>query len=133
VIDPTFWATVSGTVVAVITLIVGFWGLQRQLRQNYMITGAQAATEWRTQVIELHDRGLTPDQIRHIMYLERGGAGYEHSNGPIEQIVRNIPRIIPSGIEPQPQDCGTAERSAVPRWNGKLKVAGSGSERSWSA
>ena len=121
--DPTFWATVGGVVVAVITLIVGFRGLKQQLRQNYMIVGSQSAIEWRTQVIALHDRGLTPGEIRYIMYLERGGAGYEYDNGSIDEIVGNIPRVIPApGIDQQQVDHESAPRPKLPFWNGKFEA-----------
>ncbi|RST13912.1 hypothetical protein E2C00_22585 [Streptomyces sp. WAC05374] len=65
---------------------------ERTLDAHYRIDGAQSAIAWRDQVIALHDRGLTPAQIRHIMLLEDGGAGYEASNGRIDDIVRNLPR-----------------------------------------
>src|SRR5438445_684925 len=90
--DPTFWATVAATVVAAAAIAVGYRGLREQLRQNSAIVGAQSAIEWRTQVIDLHDRGLTPTQIRRIMLLEDGGEGYEAANGTIEEVLRDIPR-----------------------------------------
>ncbi|MGW7468645.1 hypothetical protein ACWGJT_29310 [Streptomyces xantholiticus] len=63
---------------------------ERTLRAHYNIDGAQSAIAWRDQVIALHDRGLTSAQIREIMLLEDGGAGYEASNGRIDDIVRNL-------------------------------------------
>ncbi|MER5448925.1 hypothetical protein ABT065_25385 [Streptomyces sp. NPDC002764] len=42
--------------------------------------------------MELHDRGLTPQQIRAIMLLEDGGEGYERSNGRIDDILAEVPR-----------------------------------------
>jgi hypothetical protein len=63
---------------------------ERTLQAHYNIDGAMSAIAWRDQVIALHDRGLTPAQIREIMLLEDGGAGYEASNGRIDDIVRNV-------------------------------------------
>ncbi|MER5504619.1 hypothetical protein ABT052_04725 [Streptomyces sp. NPDC002766] len=56
------------------------------------VEGANAAIAWREQVLELHDRGLTPQQIRAIMLLEDGGEGYERSNGRIDDILAEVPR-----------------------------------------
>jgi len=61
------------------------------LRAHWNIDGAAAATAWREQVIALHDRGLSAEQIRRIMLLEQGGAGYEDGNGRIDDILRDIP------------------------------------------
>ncbi|MEU8673121.1 hypothetical protein [Streptomyces sp. NPDC048560] len=71
---------------------------ERTLRAHYNIDGAMSAIAWRDQVIALHDRGLTPAQIRAIMLLEEGGAGYEAGNGRIDDIVREVPR--PSSTDP---------------------------------
>ncbi|MEU9166785.1 hypothetical protein AB0D34_03090 [Streptomyces sp. NPDC048420] len=68
---------------------------ERTLQAHYNIDGAMSAIAWRDQVIALHDRGLTPAQIREIMLLEDGGAGYEASNGRIDDIVRNVSRRLP--------------------------------------
>lgn len=94
--DPTFWATVVGAVVAAVAVVVAYRGLRQQLKQNYLIVGAQSAIEWRSQVIALHDRGLTSEQIRRIMLLEDGGKGYELANGNIDDILRDIPRRVPN-------------------------------------
>ncbi|MCQ0023800.1 hypothetical protein M4914_13140 [Streptomyces somaliensis DSM 40738] len=59
---------------------------------HYRIEGAASATAWREQVIALHDRGLTPEQIRRIMELEDGGEGYERGNGRIDDILRDVPQ-----------------------------------------
>jgi hypothetical protein len=61
-------------------------------RQAEAYSGAQSAIAWRDQVFSLHDRGLTPGQIRYIMHLEDGGAGYEGWNGRIDDLVRDVPR-----------------------------------------
>jgi len=45
----------------------------------------------RDQVFALHDRGLSPGQIRYIMHLEDGGGGYEGWNGRIDDIIGNLP------------------------------------------
>jgi hypothetical protein len=68
---------------------------ERTLQAHYNIDGAMSAIAWRDQVIALHDRGLTPAEIRNIMLLEDGGEGYEASNGRIDDIVRNIPIVRP--------------------------------------
>ena len=65
---------------------------EQAMRAHYDIEGAAAAIAWRDQVIALHDRGLSPAQIRAIMLLEDGGEGYERSNGRIDDIVAAIPR-----------------------------------------
>ncbi|MFE2266127.1 hypothetical protein [Streptomyces griseosporeus] len=65
---------------------------RESLEAHYAIDGAMSAIAWRDQVIQLHDRGLTAEQIRRIMLLEDGGAGYEASNGRIDDILRGIPR-----------------------------------------
>lgn len=57
-------------------------------RQAEAYAGAQSAISWRDQVLALHDRGLTPGQIRYVMHLEDGGAGYEGWNGRIDDILR---------------------------------------------
>ena len=62
-------------------------------RQAEAYNGAQSAIAWRDQVLFLHDRGLTPGQIRYIMHLEDGGAGYEGWNGRIDDLVCNVPRV----------------------------------------
>jgi hypothetical protein len=88
--DPAFWATigsVGSVIVGVAAVFVAYVGLKRQLEQNFAIVGAQSAIEWREQVFDLHDRGLSPDEIRYIMYLERGGKEYEWQNGLIDEVV----------------------------------------------
>lgn len=92
VMDPTFWATIGSVIVAVAAVLFAYVGVKRQLKQNYAIVGAQSAIEWRAQVFDLHDRGLKPEEIRYIMHLERGGEEYERQNGPIDDVVRNVPR-----------------------------------------
>lgn len=59
-------------------------------------SGAAACIAWREQIIHLHDRGLTPEQIRRIMLLEPGGEGYETGMGRIDDILRDIPRHPPA-------------------------------------
>lgn len=61
------------------------------LEAQWSIEGSAAATAWRDQVLALHDRGLTPEQIRRIMLLEDGGEGLERSNGRIDDILRDVP------------------------------------------
>jgi len=61
-------------------------------RQAEAFSGAQSAIAWRDQVFFLHDRGLTPGQIRYVMHLENGGSGYEGWNGRIDDLVCNVPR-----------------------------------------
>jgi hypothetical protein len=61
-------------------------------RQAEAFAGAQSAIAWRDQVVALYERGLRPDQIRFIMHLENGGAGYEGWNGSIDDIVCGLPQ-----------------------------------------
>jgi len=76
----------------------------RQQEQGFLYSGAQAAIAWRQQVLDLYDRGLTPEQIRRIMELENGGKGYENGNGSIDEILRDVPRAAaveaPAGPPP---------------------------------
>jgi hypothetical protein len=118
--DPTFWATIGSVIVAVAAVFFAYVGLKRQLEQNFAIAGAQSAIEWRAQVFDLHDRGLNPDEIRYIMYLERGGKEYERQNGLIDEVVRNVPRRalanlsnLPGGRQPTPRP------DDVRPWNGE--------------
>lgn len=96
-------AAVVGNVIAVVIAIVSLRKADQTLSQaeklaqraseaHYAIEGANAAIAWREQVLELHDRGLTPQQIRAIMLLEDGGEGYERSNGRIDDILAEVPR-----------------------------------------
>ena len=80
-----------GVVVAVAALIVQSRAHQQTLKQTYALTGAQTAIAWRQQVLELHDRGLTPAQIRVIFLLEDGGEGYEPAHGRIEDVLASVP------------------------------------------
>ncbi|MFF5846363.1 hypothetical protein ACFY74_33375 [Streptomyces massasporeus] len=59
-------------------------------------TGAATNIAWREQIMNLHDRGLDPDQIRRIMHLETGGDTWEDSVGRIDDILRDIPRQPPA-------------------------------------
>jgi hypothetical protein len=119
--NPTFWATTIGVIVATSTIIVSYIGLKRQLKQNFAIGGSQASIAWREQVFGLHDRGLTPDAIRYIMYLEHAGKGYEQEYGPIDEVVRNVPRRVPTGLLALPTGSppGTAPKPNLPVWNGE--------------
>jgi hypothetical protein len=118
--DATFWATVVGTMIATAAVIVAYIGIHRQLKQTYMIGGAQATIAWRQQVFELHDRGLSPGEIRYIMHLERGGKGYEQDNGLIDEVLRNVPRRSPTDLSALPDS--SSRRSLPPPdvtfWNG---------------
>lgn len=69
---------------------------QQQLDAEDNFAGASACIAWREQLIALHDRGLTGEQIRRIMLLEPGGEGYEPGMGRIEDILRDIPRQPPT-------------------------------------
>lgn len=80
------------TILASLALLLSTCSLYISARQNNRYAGASAAIAWRQQVLELHDRGLEPEQIRRIMLLEEGGAGYETGNGRIDDILREIPR-----------------------------------------
>ncbi|HYN95216.1 MAG TPA: hypothetical protein VES42_15320 [Pilimelia sp.] len=70
---------------------------EKSARQAEHYAGAQSAISWRDQVFALHDRGLAPGQIRYLMHLESGGAGYEGWNGRIENLVGGLsPSTDPS-------------------------------------
>jgi hypothetical protein len=75
-------------------LLILVEGCSYYCQQAELFAGAQAAIAWRSQVLDLHDRGLAPEQIRYIMHLEEGGAGYEGWNGRIDDIVGNVPRSL---------------------------------------
>jgi hypothetical protein len=106
----TIVAAVSGVLGNVTAIVVSLASIRRadaalvQARdiaaQNLAaqddFAGAAACISWREQIIALHDRGLTSDQIRRIMLLEPGGEGYEPGMGRIDDILRDIPRIPPS-------------------------------------
>ncbi|MER5429616.1 hypothetical protein [Streptomyces sp. NPDC002588] len=99
-------ATITAVVGNVIAVIVAVLSLrradqalvqaadisERAMSAHYAIEGAAAAIAWRDQVIALHDRGLSPEEIRAIMLLEDGGEGYERANGRIDDILSAIPR-----------------------------------------
>jgi hypothetical protein len=85
----------AGLLVAIVTGVAALVTAAITAIQQYRYGGASAAIAWRQQVIDLHDRGLSPAQIRQIMALEKGGKGYERSNGKIDDIVRAIPRGRP--------------------------------------
>jgi hypothetical protein len=91
--------------------------VQRQLAIAH--SGAQAAMAWRTQVIDLHDRGLDPEEIRYIMCCEDGGIGYEEGNGIIDEIVANIPRLPPAGLQ---QATKRDPRRRLPRPSGNMRA-----------
>lgn len=80
---------------------------EKAAQQAEAYAGAQSAIAWRDQVFALHDRGLRPGQIRYIMHLESGGAGYEGWNGRIDDLVANLP--LPSA---PPSAAGTAASAA---------------------
>ncbi|MFF3877669.1 hypothetical protein [Streptomyces sp. NPDC001978] len=93
----------AGNGIAVITALLSLRRADQALQQateiarraakaHYDIDGAASAIAWRDQIIALHDRGLTPEQIRAIMLLEDGGDGYERANGRIDAILAVIPR-----------------------------------------
>jgi hypothetical protein len=66
--------------------------------EDHPVLAAQVALRWREQVLALHDRGLSPEEIRWIMCCEDGGAAYEERNGIIDEIVGNVPRVPPPGL-----------------------------------
>ena len=74
---------------------------QRELTERLAVAhaGAQTAMMWRDQVFMLHDRGLDPDEIRWIMCCEHYGVGHEEMNGIIDEVVGNVPRVPPDGMQ----------------------------------
>jgi hypothetical protein len=88
------WLSAS---IAIVALVIGLYTSWRQRQLTAALeeghAGAQTAMQWRDQVIMFHDRGLDPEEIRWIMECESGGEGLEGSNGFIDEIVRNVPRM----------------------------------------
>ena len=99
-----------GVLVAVGALLVQLRAHRQTVEQNYALTGAQTAIAWRDQVLALHDRGLSPAQIRALFLLEDGGAGYERAHGRIEDVLRDIPRRTPD----EPPSCWWCRRRGGP-------------------
>ncbi|MGY1632190.1 hypothetical protein ACI784_10860 [Geodermatophilus sp. SYSU D01186] len=107
-------AAVAALVVSAITALTQYrLGLEQkalEVRQIELATrqmatpagppalAAEVALRWREQVLALHDRGLSPEEIRWIMCCEDGGAAYEERNGIIDEIVGNVPRVPPAGL-----------------------------------
>jgi hypothetical protein len=88
-------ATALALVVAIVSAWIALKAARRTAEQSEAYAGAQAAIAWREQVFQMHDRGLTPGQIRYIMHLEGGGTGYELGNGRIDDVVRGVPAREP--------------------------------------
>jgi hypothetical protein len=73
------------------------------LRNRALIEGADTCAVYRTQVIEMHDRGMEPTTIRAILALEHGNVGdaadgrllIELNCGRIDDIVSHVPRRRP--------------------------------------
>ncbi|MEV0580827.1 MULTISPECIES: hypothetical protein [unclassified Streptomyces] len=63
---------------------------ERALVAHWNIDGGATSVAWREQVFALHDRGLTPEQIRRIMLFEQGGSGWEEGNGRIDDLLRDL-------------------------------------------
>ncbi|MEV5933163.1 hypothetical protein AB0L56_10545 [Streptomyces sp. NPDC052079] len=96
-------SAVLGNLIAIVVALTSLRRADKALEQaqeiareardaHYRIEGAASAIAWREQVVGLHDRGLTPEQIRRIMELEDEGEGYEEGNGRIDDILRDVPR-----------------------------------------
>jgi hypothetical protein len=102
----TDYVQAVGSIATALALLVALWAArttakyakrsveyaQRSVQQANSFAGAQSAIAWRDQVLSLHDRGLSPGQIRYIVHLENGGAGLELGNGCIDDIVHNVPQ-----------------------------------------
>jgi hypothetical protein len=89
--------------------------------EDHPVLAAQVALRWREQVLALHDRGLSPEEIRWIMCCEAGGAAYEERNGIIDEIVGNVPRVPPAGMV----ECRTRSKSRrLPRPDGAMRAEG---------
>ena len=84
-------ATALALLAAVASAWVAWKAARTSAEQAEAYAGAQSAISWRDQVFHLHERGLTPGQIRYIIHLEDGGARYEGWNGRIDDLVRNLP------------------------------------------
>lgn len=81
-----------GVLVALLALVHQRRAAQEQPEQNLAFAGAQAAMAWRQQLLDLHDRGMTVEQIRSVFALESGSEGYERENGDLVEILRHVPR-----------------------------------------
>jgi hypothetical protein len=92
-------AALAAVIASVVAIVFGILSLRLQgrltqelLKQNWDIVGSQSAIAWRQQLFDLHDRGMSVQQIREVMSLEEGGEGYERTIGKVEEILRNVPR-----------------------------------------
>jgi hypothetical protein len=94
-------AAVIGGVAALIAVGVSIEVARRNSRQVVDIQGTALCISYREHVIELHDRGMTVEQIRALLALEgnaldpaTGLLRIEGANGcvPIEEIVNRVPR-----------------------------------------
>ncbi len=81
--------------------------------------GAQTAMAWRDQVLLLHDRGLSPGEIRWIMCCEDYGIGHEEGNGIIDEVIDNVPRVPPPGMTDAPN---RDPRRSLPRPGGAMRA-----------
>ncbi|MGY1636633.1 hypothetical protein ACI78V_08255 [Geodermatophilus sp. SYSU D00742] len=89
--------------------------------QRHPAPGVPPALQWREQVLALHDRGLSPEEIRWVMCCEAGGAAYEERYGIIDEIVGNVPRVPPPGmVESRTRD----ESRRLPRPDGAMRATG---------
>jgi hypothetical protein len=83
--------------------------------------GVDAVIRWREQVLALHDRGLSPEEIRWILCCADGGAGEEERNGIIDEVVGNVPQVPPMGMVAPP---ARSQHRRLPRPEGRMRAAG---------
>jgi len=116
------WVAIAAVLVTGTVAVMQILASKRQaeISQELKVAheGAQAAMTWRQQVWALHDRGLDAEEIRWIMYAESGGEGYERENGIIDEVVRNVPRIAPVGLEQLQHD----SQRRIPRPSGGQRL-----------
>jgi hypothetical protein len=98
-------AQVVTAVVAIVGIGLSAWLAMRAvkyeretLRQHWNIEGSMYAAQWREHIIKLSDRGLSVDEIRKLVALEkdqeqkgRTELGSEIGSGKIEAIVALAP------------------------------------------
>ena len=138
----TEWLEAVGSVATACALFVALWAgtvaakhAKKAARQSEAYAGAEAAIAWRTQVFDLHDRGLDAGQIRFIMHLEDGGEGYEGWNGGIDDLVQNLPRssgaVVAGSVDrPSCPTMPTARDGCAGPCRNALESSGSGAYRS---
>ncbi|MGY1703596.1 hypothetical protein ACI79C_03410 [Geodermatophilus sp. SYSU D00697] len=127
-------AAIAALLVSAITALTQYrLGLEQKVLESRQIeldahraagaapSGVDAAIRWREQVLALHDRGLSPDEIRWILCCADGGVRDEERNGIVDEVVGNVPRVPPAGMVPAPT---CSEHRRLPRPEGRMRALG---------